>query len=543
MNKKIIFIYFLQLYFSKNINEYNDLNGKKNYELNGIYTINSISNQLFLSTDKNMLVLSNKKKHFRLVLIESNFFYIELRGTNRRIGLDKNNNLKIFTTKNNIENKTLWKLININATEFFVQSKFNHRFIEEKNNHLECSNNIDYNISNNNKTLYQNFIFKFVKLFEEGKLTKKYLKFVNKEPIDILIKYIDLSDKNLNRIGIKQIYKDVDNEEIRYSIRSIIQYLPWIRKIYILMPNEKVKCLKILEEIEDKIIYIKDKDLLGFESANIHSFTFNLYKLENLGISKNFIYMEDDFFIGKELKKTDFFYYDEKERKVVPYLLTYFFHVLNKTNVLNEYYYKSRNINSIHPHSDEGWKFSILSTQKYFMEKYKIIIINTKFTHNTIAENVEDLKNIFREIQNYEYINETLYSKERHILTLNQPQFFNLYLLNIIKRKVHSIPYAYIPVELINKYKLNKDLFVLNTGGNHIPSKRHYKFQKKIMEKRFSIKTHYEKSTEKKKNAITFIKRNYIIAFKLSLIFNLIKIYISLIISTNFFHKLKGLNH
>ena len=37
--------------------------------------------------------------------------------------------------------------------------------------------------------------------------------------------------------------------------------------------------------------------------------------MENLGISKNFIYMEDDFFIGKELKKFDFFYYDEKLEK------------------------------------------------------------------------------------------------------------------------------------------------------------------------------------------------------------------------------------
>lgn len=69
------------------------------------------------------------------------------------------------------------------------------------------------------------------------------------------------------------------------------------------MPNEKVRYLKTYEEIEEKIIYINDKDFLGFESANIFSFTFNLYKLENFGVSKNFIYLEDDFFIGKSLKK------------------------------------------------------------------------------------------------------------------------------------------------------------------------------------------------------------------------------------------------
>ena len=342
----------------------------------------------------------------------------------------------------------------------------------------------------------------------------------------MLIKYIDLSDKNLKREGIKQIYKDFDNEEIKYSIRSIFQNLSWIRKIYILMPNSKIKCFKHSEEIEDKIIYINDKDLLGFDSANIHSFTFNLYKMENLGISKNFIYMEDDFFIGKELKKFDFFYYDEKIRKIVPYLITYFFHELNKTNVFNEYFTKINNINLIHPHSDEGWKFSVLSTQYYFLQKYKYTLINTKFTHNAIAENIEDIKKIFEEIQDYKYINETLFSKERHILTLNQPQFFNLYLLNIMKRKVHCIPYAYIPVELINKYQLNKDLFVLNTGGNHIPSKRHYKIEKKIMEMRFSKKNIFEKKTTNKNKFIIIANKKYFIFFlKLYIIFNLIKIY------------------
>ena len=65
------------------------------------------------------------------------------------------------------------------------------------------------------------------------------------------------------------------------------------------MPNDKVKYFKDKEKINDKIIYIKDKDFLVFYSANIYAFTFNLFKLEKFGVSKNFIYMEDDFFLGK----------------------------------------------------------------------------------------------------------------------------------------------------------------------------------------------------------------------------------------------------
>jgi hypothetical protein len=91
------------------------------------------------------------------------------------------------------------------------------------------------------------------------------------------------------------------------------------------MPNERVKFLKSIEFIYDKIIFIKDKDILGFDSANIQSFLFNLHKMEKFGLSKNFIYMEDDYFIGKTLKKTDFIYYDkEKKRYYLMQFLIYF---------------------------------------------------------------------------------------------------------------------------------------------------------------------------------------------------------------------------
>ena len=146
-----------------------------------------------------------------------------------------------------------------------------------------------------------------------------------------------------------------------------------------------------------------------------------------------------------------------------------------------------------HPHSGEGWWLSIRSTDKYFLEKYiNITIINTIFTHNAIAENIEDLKEIFYEIQDYKYINETLYSKEINILTLNQPHFVNLYQLNIKHKKINSIPYKYFAVESLIKESLDIELFVINTGGNHIPNKRQFKLQKKIMEKRFPIQTKYE---------------------------------------------------
>lgn len=61
---------------------------------------------------------------------------------------------------------------------------------------------------------------------------------------------IDLADENLHREGIPVRKKDYDNEELRYSLRSVLKNIPWIRKIFIIMPNEKVRFLK---EKTDKI--------------------------------------------------------------------------------------------------------------------------------------------------------------------------------------------------------------------------------------------------------------------------------------------------
>ena len=335
------------------------------------------------------------------------------------------------------------------------------------------------------------YLFLFDKLFEEYKYKKKFLKYTLKEPIDIIIKYIDLNDKALNRTGINQIYKDKDNEELKYSLKSIFLYLPWVRKIFILMPNKFVKYLKSIDEINDKIIYVNDKSLLGFDSANIQSFLFNLYKIENFGVSKNFIYMEDDYFIGKKLFKTDFFYFEEKENKVVPYIISYRFNKLNKS-LLFDNYFKLKIKKEINAHSNEGFMNQIYNTEKFILEQYNRPLIKIHFTHNSIPENIDDLKIIFNKSNKYEYNNATLFSKYRSIQSLCHQHFLNIFNLNINHRKVHLINSKYIQIEKLKKTKLDKDLFVINTGGNHIPLYRDYKIQKKIMSKRFTFNNIYD---------------------------------------------------
>ena len=49
---------------------------------------------------------------------------------------------------------------------------------------------------------------------------------VEKADIDVVYKYIDLTDPTLHREGIPQIKKDYDNNELMYSLRSVLKNSP-----------------------------------------------------------------------------------------------------------------------------------------------------------------------------------------------------------------------------------------------------------------------------------------------------------------------------
>ena len=119
------------------------------------------------------------------------------------------------------------------------------------------------------------------------------------------------------------------------------------------MPNEKVSYFKPAEEIKQKIIYVKHKDLLGFDSSSSSVFQFNLYKMKKFNISENFILMDDDYFIGKSLNKIDFFY--EENGKVYPALVTSDYYEMDKNNLNKQLSEHSIKKDSQDPHSTSGF--------------------------------------------------------------------------------------------------------------------------------------------------------------------------------------------
>ena len=260
------------------------------------------------------------------------------------------------------------------------------------------------------------------------------------------------------------------------------------------MPNEKVKYFKAKEEIKDKIVYIKDKDLIGFESANSFVFQFFLWNLRKFGVSDNFILMDDDYFIGKPINKSQFFYYDEDLKKVVPCIVSDDFRVLKRNEVLSEYNLLFSKKDKIDPHTADGWRLHTAAVFKFFSQHYNQTLISGGFTHNALSLNIDDIKEVFDLIKNkYEYANENLYSKTRNVFNLQSQTMFNTYSLNIKKRKVNMIRRKFIDLKDLPKYKnLDIDLFVINKSGENKYEDKQYLYEKKVLNLKYNESTKYE---------------------------------------------------
>ena len=60
--------------------------------------------------------------------------------------------------------------------------------------------------------------------------------------------------------------------------------------------------------------------------------------MKKFGISKNFIYMDDDCFIGQYLQKENLFYFNEKTGVIVPYVISNKVFTINKNKIYGKYY-------------------------------------------------------------------------------------------------------------------------------------------------------------------------------------------------------------
>lgn len=94
----------------------------------------------------------------------------------------------------------------------------------------------------------------------------------------------------------------VQNDELKYSLRSVEKYMPWVNNIYIVSTCKMPQWLNVNHP---KIKIISEKSLLGKYNPVFNSNAIETFLADIEGLSENFIYMNDDNLLAAPIKPQD----------------------------------------------------------------------------------------------------------------------------------------------------------------------------------------------------------------------------------------------
>ena len=95
-----------------------------------------------------------------------------------------------------------------------------------------------------------------------------------------------------------------DNDELRYALRSLALYAPWVRKVHLITADQKPSWLntKTVNLVSHCDIFPEDVPLPVFSTRPIE---FCVHRVP--GLSEHFLYCNDDFMMGRPAVPEDFF--------------------------------------------------------------------------------------------------------------------------------------------------------------------------------------------------------------------------------------------
>jgi hypothetical protein len=109
---------------------------------------------------------------------------------------------------------------------------------------------------------------------------------------------------SVSRAGHSERFRNRD--ELRYSLRSIELFVPWVRNIYIVTADQKPEWLNLehpkIRLVSHRDIFKNPSDLPTFNSSAIET---QLHHID--GLAPHFIYFNDDVFMGRPCSANTFF--------------------------------------------------------------------------------------------------------------------------------------------------------------------------------------------------------------------------------------------
>ncbi|XP_056280450.1 N-acetylglucosamine-1-phosphotransferase subunits alpha/beta isoform X3 [Pseudoliparis swirei] len=104
-----------------------------------------------------------------------------------------------------------------------------------------------------------------------------------------------------------------DNEELRYSLRSVERHAPWVRHIFIITNGQIPSWLNLdnprVTVVPHQVIFLNSSHLPTFSSPSIET---HMHRIP--GLSQKFIYLNDDVMFGKDVWPDDFYSHSKGQK-------------------------------------------------------------------------------------------------------------------------------------------------------------------------------------------------------------------------------------
>lgn len=145
------------------------------------------------------------------------------------------------------------------------------------------------------------------------------MKKIENQPIDFVVTWVDGSDREWQQEKAKYLNAESqktskwassdirfrDWDILKYWFRAIEEYAPWVNKVYFVTCGQKPEWLN---EKAKKLVLVNHSDFIPKEylpTFNSNAIELNLFRIK--GLSKNFVYFNDDMFLNSPVKPSDFF--------------------------------------------------------------------------------------------------------------------------------------------------------------------------------------------------------------------------------------------
>jgi len=299
-----------------------------------------------------------------------------------------------------------------------------------------------------------------------------------------------LQNKKVNSKG-----RFFDNDELKYSLRSIYQFAPWINNIYVITDNQTPKWLNIdhpqINIVDHKEIF-ESKDLPSYNSMAIEM---NLHKIN--GLNNFFLSFNDDFFIGRMTSPEDFF--QNGKPKLFSGKKRFTLEQLSERKSGNEYFHANNNARMLIYNKYNFFPDFNLRHGIKVLDKKTLNDLEKVFHHdfeNTRGSNFRTKKDVW---------SIALYSFYLVAQGLNEPYYIAPLRKNLLRYNLNFLrkgrDYTYLPLTTCTLKKIKSKLnaikkykplmFCINDGPNVIHQKRI--LIKNFLHEYFPDKSIYEK--------------------------------------------------